>query len=108
MVVEKSKYPSRHKVREFTRPTITLQDVLRQWYKVLWIWWGSFGTKYDHHTSLSFFSNNHEWYQKSEQIHRFYFRARKKMWATHAVQFFSSTKFCIVLGCDGNECKLIL
>ena len=50
MVVEKSKYPSRHKVREFTRPTITLQDVLRQWYKVLWIWWGSFGTKYDHHT----------------------------------------------------------
>ena len=27
-------------VRKFTRPTMTIQTPLHQWYTVLWIWWG--------------------------------------------------------------------
>ena len=33
-----------YRVKEFTRPTTTLQENVHPWYKVLLIWWGSFGT----------------------------------------------------------------
>jgi len=75
-------------------PTMNLQEISHQWFKVLSVWGGSFGTKYDPPIPLFL-----EITTDSTKICTDNFTGtisvQIKLWVKHTVQFFSTTSFCI-------------
>ena len=63
MIFEKIKSIS----RICTGPTMTLQEIVHPWYKVLLIWWGSFSTKYDLSPAIT--TNSTKNLQLISQVH---------------------------------------
>ena len=56
-----------YSVMVFTGPTMTLQEIVHPWYKVLLIWWGSFSTKYDLSPAIT--TNSTKNLQLISQVH---------------------------------------